>query len=363
MDCLVYPLRKLWISADYDDHGYHALDLGWWDSDPSMPEDSGRNPRLYAMADGIVLSIVNSHPDEPDWEGYGNYIIISYPRLGYCSLYAHIKKDSFMVRVGDKVSQLQPVCRMGNSGYSYGNHLHLEVCRGSSFVRHGGVDFIPIVYATDWHIVDPATQKDYNIRHMIIQPIDQNIAKTQLHVFGDDLRIRKAPSVTGEIVGFAQQGYYDVELISEDTDYVWANVDEYWLAANTDVSELTEASFLPVDENTAVNQIKITIDDLRIRLEPSTSSKILGYAPEGFYNVEDSSSESDYVWFKVCGVWVACVDGVEYHAASDDKDEQIKALEAEIDKLNGEINELHMDMESKREVIKSIRQICEDALN
>ena len=336
---LIYPLRKLWISADTTDHGYNAYDWGWWSYDASMPEDTGRNPRLYAMADGVVLQIVNSHPDEPDMNGYGNYIIIRYPSEGYVSLFAHIKKDSFLVKVGDKVTQGQPVCRMGNSGYSFGNHLHMEVCKGSSFTRHGGVDYVKqgIVYATAWHIVDADTEKDYKIAHMVIEPVDRDVTKTQVHVFGDDLRIRTEPNTSSKVVGFASQGYYNVELLSEDTEFIWANVGEYWIASNSDVSELIEASFVPADRDESVDQAEVTIDDLRIRIEPSTSSTILGYCPTGYYNIEDTVSSDDYVWFKVCGAYIACVDGVNFLAKHDD---EVEKLKKEIETLNNKIAEL-----------------------
>lgn len=369
---LIYPLRKIWISADYNSHGYKALDLGWWDSDPAMPEDSGRNPRLYAMADGVVVTIVNSHPDEPDYNGYGNYIVIRYPSEGYVSLFAHIKRDSFMVKVGDKVSQGQPVCRMGNSGYSFGNHLHLEVCKGSSFVRHGGVDYLPIVYATTWHIVDSDTERDYPIAHMVIEPSDRDVTVNQVHVTGKDLRIRKSP-INGEVVGFAPVGYYTYSETVTD-EYTWCKVGSYWIAGNTDVSELCPASFLPTERDTSVPQCEVTIDDLRIRIEPSTSSTILGYAPKGYYTIEDSVSESDYVWFKVNGAFIACVDGVNYLAPQEDPEieklkkenaelkEKILVLEDEIYELNNAYDNLKKEDIRKDEALESIRQICDNIL-
>ena len=367
---LIYPLRKLWISADTGDHGYNAYDWGWWDADPSMPEDSGRNPRLYAMADGVVVTIVNSHPDDPDMEGYGNYIVIRYPNEGYVSLFAHIKKNSFFVKVGDKVTQGQPVCRMGNSGYSFGNHLHMELCKGSSFVRHGGVDYVAkkIVYATAWHVVDAATQKDYGIARMIIEPVDKDITKLQVNVTGGDLRIRKAP-VNGDVVGFAQKGYYNVSETVEEGEYTWCKVDDYWLAGNTDVSEIVQPTFVPVAEDKTVNQAEVLTEDLRIRIEPSTSSTILGYAPKGFYNIEETSKQSDFVWFKVCGAWIACTDDVAYHAAQDDKDAEIKRLKEEISDLNGKISVLELEIEQNKKEIQiltdglgSIAKICDDIL-
>lgn len=347
---LLYPLKELWISADCEDHGYPAIDLGWWDYDPSIPEDSGRNPRLYAMNNGIVTQVVNSHPDEPDWEGYGNYIVIEYPLLNMWSLFAHIKKNSFLVKVGDLVQQGDPVCRMGNSGYSYGNHDHLEVGYGH-FVRHGGVDPTKVVYCTEWHIVDEDTERDYKLLHLTITPVDKDVTVNQVHVFGDDLRIRKSP-VDGEVVGFAQQGYYDFTDSLSEGDYIWCKVDDYWIAGNTDVSEICRATFIPTDPDPTVNQCEVSITDLRIRLEPSTSSTIMGYCPPGFYTITDTAEAEGMIWFSVCGYWIACVDGVRYIPAEDDPQKEIEELKAEIERLNGVIAEKDERIEEQAEIIR-----------
>ena len=366
---LLFPCKLVAVTADCDDHGYNAYDFGWTDDDGSG--DLGPNCWLRACSDGIVLAIVNSHPDYPDDEGYGNYIIIRYPAEGYVSLFAHIKKDSFVVKVGDRVSQRQRVCRQDNSGYSRGAHLHMEICRGSSFVRHGGVDYLAegIIYADEWNIVRESTQKEYNIRHVVIQPTIEDVSKTQVLVTCDDLLVRRGPGRSYESVGLALPGYYDVELISEDADYTWANVanTEYWVAANVDGdSELIEAAFLPTEPDETKNQAEVTIDDLRIRLEPSTTSKIMGFAPEGYYDVEDSHSGDDYVWLKCCGFWIACVDGVTYHAGHDDKDEEIKRLKEQVAVLqelvevkDAEIKELGVQLTAAATDMALIRAITD----
>ena len=56
--------------------------------------------------------------------GYGNYIMISHGN-GVQTLYGHC--TSLLVSAGTYVSQGQAIATVGDTGNSYGNHLHLEV--------------------------------------------------------------------------------------------------------------------------------------------------------------------------------------------------------------------------------------------
>lgn len=56
--------------------------------------------------------------------GYGNYVVISHGN-GIETAYGHC--NSLSVKVGQKVSQGQVIATVGNTGRSFGNHLHLEI--------------------------------------------------------------------------------------------------------------------------------------------------------------------------------------------------------------------------------------------
>lgn len=56
--------------------------------------------------------------------GYGNYVMISHGN-GIQTLYGHC--NGLNVSVGQSVSQGQVIAYVGNTGNSYGNHLHLEI--------------------------------------------------------------------------------------------------------------------------------------------------------------------------------------------------------------------------------------------
>ncbi len=65
---------------------------------------------------------------EAGWStgGYGNYVKIDHGN-GVETLYAHMLDNSIMVNPGDRVTKGQAIGRVGNTGYSFGAHLHFEV--------------------------------------------------------------------------------------------------------------------------------------------------------------------------------------------------------------------------------------------
>ena len=75
---------------------------------------------VVAGASGVVT--------EAGWStgGYGNYVMIDHGN-GVETLYAHMLDNSLMVSVGDHVTKGYAIGRVGNTGYSFGAHLHFEV--------------------------------------------------------------------------------------------------------------------------------------------------------------------------------------------------------------------------------------------
>lgn len=69
----------------------------------------------------------------------------------------------------------------------------------------------------------------------------------------------------------------------------------------------------PVARNTEVDQIKVTISNLRARATASTSGTIMGYVNEGIYNVLATKKANGYTWYEFePDAWCAGVGGVEF---------------------------------------------------
>ena len=69
-------------------------------------------------------------------DGYGNYVVISHGN-GVQTVYAHCSK--LLVKKGQQVSQGELIAKVGSTGNSTGNHLHLEV-------RKNGIAYNPQNY-------------------------------------------------------------------------------------------------------------------------------------------------------------------------------------------------------------------------
>lgn len=81
---------------------------------------------ITAHTEGTVVAVRNNYKTNDRYGcSYGNYVKIKHD--GYYTLYAHMKYNSVTVRVGQKVSKGQVIGYMGNTGHSFGAHLHFEV--------------------------------------------------------------------------------------------------------------------------------------------------------------------------------------------------------------------------------------------
>ena len=90
---------------------------------------------IYPVSNGYVKKVVSGKVATPQSKknennkdfvnsGYGNYIIIEHD-TGYCTLYAHLSDVN--VSVDQRVLSSQIIGLAGDTGHSYGSHLHFEI--------------------------------------------------------------------------------------------------------------------------------------------------------------------------------------------------------------------------------------------
>ncbi len=103
----------------------HAYDL----APIASPGDAAR--WVAAMRAGTVFAHDLGFGQTPNRRIFGNYITLRHDD-GEFSHYAHLRTRTFRVRTGDRVEAGQPLAEVGNSGYSFGRHVHVHVTRTAS---------------------------------------------------------------------------------------------------------------------------------------------------------------------------------------------------------------------------------------
>lgn len=124
-------------------------------NDPSPASATPWGREIIAPAAGIVTYARNDIPDNPkqgeDPGLYkslhdpimgtaGNCVIIDHGNSEY-SVLMHMQQGSVRVKVGDRVTAGQVIGKLGNSGNSFGPHLHYQLMSGPQLFYAQGLPF------------------------------------------------------------------------------------------------------------------------------------------------------------------------------------------------------------------------------
>lgn len=107
---------------------------------------------VLAVADGTIVDTLDALNDNtpgalPDPSTItvqtvdGNHIVIDFGN-GLYGFYAHLKRGSLRVKVGDKVKQGDKLALLGNTGNSSAPHLHFQMMDGRSVLGSSGVPYV-----------------------------------------------------------------------------------------------------------------------------------------------------------------------------------------------------------------------------
>lgn len=120
MDCRVLKSGKCEVSQRYKGKSHNGIDL----------VGAGYTlDNVVAHSDGTVVGVVSNINYNTSKSGrriYGNYVKIKHDN-GMYTFYAHLKYGSVAVSLNQRVTKGQVLGYMGNTGYSFGAHLHFEV--------------------------------------------------------------------------------------------------------------------------------------------------------------------------------------------------------------------------------------------
>lgn len=182
--------------------------------------------KQYALEDGVVVAVRTGKKDK-DGSGYGNYVKIKYPRLGIRVLHAHLK--SVNVKLGQNVTHDTCIGITGMTGTATGIHLHLGLQTTTS---------------DTW--LNPH-EYDYQ-EFSTVNGVPRNEEVDQLQVKINNLRVRKEPSLSGDILGFVVKNDYYNDLETKEADnYIWHRIADGMWSANDKESKYMD--LLPKEES------------------------------------------------------------------------------------------------------------------
>lgn len=120
MNCRVLKSGRCAITQEYKT-SHKALDLV---KEGYMLDD------IVAHSEGKVIQVIsNCNANTPnDSSNPGNMVKIDHGN-GYVTRYLHLAYGTVKVKTGDYVSKGQVLGYMGNTGHSFGGHLHFEIIK------------------------------------------------------------------------------------------------------------------------------------------------------------------------------------------------------------------------------------------
>lgn len=111
-----------WVSSPFGPRGkgnHNGIDIACNEDTP-----------IFAIADGIINFAVSgcNVGDFRCGGGYGNCIYLKHQGMNFDETrYAHLSRLAANVRIGESVSMGELIGYNGNTGHSFGAHLHFEV--------------------------------------------------------------------------------------------------------------------------------------------------------------------------------------------------------------------------------------------
>ena len=180
---------------------------------------------IVSYANGTVSMATNGYGNGQgegvNW-AYGNFVKIINDDGTVC-LYAHMEYTS--VKVGQRVSKGQVIGRMGNSGNSFGGHLHWEYWTHNDYYSN----------------IDPSPYLQPKEPIVLPGPVNRDKNKRQFQVdYNDNLRVRVKPSLNCDVLGILNAGIYNFTEERDAEGYKWVKIGADMWCACTDMSRILE---------------------------------------------------------------------------------------------------------------------------
>ena len=259
------PCDSSWGSQGYSS-SHKALDFGWLTK-------YGANLPVKACKSGMVVDAGQITETINGKKYYPTVVVIMHPDVDcvWITRYWHLVKDSCKVKIGDTVMQGQVIGTRGNTGYSKGVHLHLEIWKAPLNYKYKASDYskyaqnpLNYLYLFDGQVFNQSgafklVRKPTEISKP--RPVEKDELKHQVEVIADELRIRETPSLNGEQLFICDKGIYNVIQSKETDGYIWCEIEtNRWIATKEGVWTIDNPIVTCASEEGMVAVMKQQID-------------------------------------------------------------------------------------------------------
>lgn len=149
---------------------------------------------------------------------------------------------------------------------NYGHVVFIERMSGNTALISDWNRVAPLTYASDnWDVTGKlkgvGALKGYlHYPYESIDPVERNINVNQIQTTDDTLRIRTEPSLSGQIVGHVQLGYYNVLQTDKADGYTWYEISkDRWCADIT-------VKYLPTADKEYIRQLEEFLNQTKAKI-------------------------------------------------------------------------------------------------
>ncbi|MGD9569036.1 MAG: M23 family metallopeptidase [Sedimentibacter sp.] len=164
-----------------DTRAHHGIDCVGIESKNIIAPTNGR----------IVSSQMITNKANPTWE-WGNYVRMD-DLNGYWLFFCHLSKR--LVKIGQMVDKGQIIGVEGQTGYSFGSHLHFEVRRKSDNVSIDPQEYFKILAEWEKKNKELIVTKATKLVQEKTKLDDSTISYMLKYQYGDDLMIKLADAM------------------------------------------------------------------------------------------------------------------------------------------------------------------------
>lgn len=269
MNYFIYPLKNMRITQSYTStyshrpHWYNSKNYKDYPIDDGG-KDGGREG-IYCPCDEMVVTAIkgigNSKITNTIWLVSTSKVYTpTFNDYAFMTLTHSNDSDFKNIKVGTKFKRGQLIVHEGEN-VGVATHIHMTFGRGSSnnwITNSNGKTVIKgdtkkpeeVCYVdTNFTVIHSSGGIKWITKPVAVgNPIPRNENNNQIEILVSNLRARKEPSISNNIVGYIKKGIYNITEVSKKSDYVWYKIGEYWIAYSSEWAKLYNKITLDTDK-------------------------------------------------------------------------------------------------------------------